>query len=103
MPKYIVDQASSNDTYLCVDIAAHLISLQIKIEAEGVIVDAFPMHDCTGSDSLATMACESLAEAVCRCDEGQGPHEHCTGCGCILTSHESPELCRSCERIKGEP
>jgi len=57
-----IDEASSNDTYLYVDIASRCISLQIKIEEEGVIVDAFPMHDCTGSDSLATMAVETLTE-----------------------------------------
>ena len=53
---------SSNDTYLYVDIASRGISLQIKIEEEGVIVDAFPILDCTGSDSLATMAVETLTE-----------------------------------------
>jgi len=39
------------------------------------------------------------------CDLANSPtdvRDYCTGCGCILTSHESPELCRSCERIKGE-
>ena len=54
---------SSNDTTtLHVDIASRGISLQIKIEEEGVIVDAFPIIDCTGSDSLATMAVETPTE-----------------------------------------
>ena len=57
-----IDEGSSNDTYLYVDIASRGISLQIKIEEEGVIVDAFPILDCTGSDSLATMAVETLTE-----------------------------------------
>ena len=54
-----IDEASSNDTYLYVDIPAHLVSLQIKIEGEGVVVDAYPMNDCTGSESIATMAVET--------------------------------------------
>ena len=53
-----IDETSSNDTYLYVDIPAHLVSLQIKIEGEGVVVDAYPMNDCTGSESIATMAVE---------------------------------------------
>lgn len=57
-----IDEASSNDTYLYVDIPAHLISLQIKIEDEGVVVDAFPMSDCTGNRSIATMAVETWAQ-----------------------------------------
>lgn len=62
IPAFEIDEASSNDTYLYVDIASRCISLQIKIEAEGVIVDAFPMNDCTGSDSLATLAVETFFE-----------------------------------------
>lgn len=54
-----IDEASSNDTYLYVDISQHLISLQIKIEHEGVVVDAYPQSDCTGSDSLSTMCVET--------------------------------------------
>lgn len=57
-----IDEASSNNTYLYVDIPSHLISLQIKIETEGVIVDAFPMSDCTGSDSVATMSVETWSQ-----------------------------------------
>ena len=59
-----IDEESSNDTYLYVDIPAHLVSLQIKIENEGVIVDAFPMYDCTGSESIATMCIESKEDAA---------------------------------------
>ena len=62
IPAFEIDEASSNDTYLYVDIASRGISLQIKIEEEGVVVDAFPMHDCTGSDSLATFAVETFIE-----------------------------------------
>jgi len=28
---------------------------------------------------------------------GEDEHEYCVDCGCILTSHESETLCRSCE------
>jgi len=57
-----IDEASSNDTYLYVDIASRGISLSIKIESEGVIVDAYPFMDSTGSDSLATMGVETHTE-----------------------------------------
>lgn len=32
--------------------------------------------------------------------EDQEEHEYCVDCGCILTSHESETLCRSCEGRK---
>ena len=62
MENFFVDTASCNDTYFYLDIPAKGVSLQIKIESEGVVVDAFPMYDCTGSESLATM---------CVCDSDQ--------------------------------
>ena len=58
-----IDEASSNDTYLYVDIASRGISLQIKVESEGVIVDAYPFMDSTGlQDPLATMGVETHTE-----------------------------------------
>ena len=66
MENFFVDTASCNDTYFYLDIPAKGVSLQIKIESEGVVVDAFPMYDCTGSESLATM---------CVCDSDWGDEE----------------------------
>ena len=60
-----IDETSSNEMYLYVDIASRGISLQIKVESEGVIVDAYPFRDSTGSDSLATMAVETHTEEDC--------------------------------------
>jgi hypothetical protein len=38
-----------------------------------------------------------MTNQICDCAEAQEEHEHCTECDCILTSHESELLCRSCE------
>ena len=39
-----------------------------------------------------------MSELVkCLCDEAQEEHDHCESCDCVLTSHESEKLCRSCE------
>jgi hypothetical protein len=39
----------------------------------------------------------------CYCNEAQEEHDHCSECGCVLTSHESEEHCRWCEeRIQRE-
>ena len=34
---------------------------------------------------------------MCDCDDAQETHQHCIKCDCVLTSHESETLCRSCE------
>lgn len=60
MESFFIDTASCDDTYFYLDIPEKMVSLQIKIEAEGVVVDAFPMHDCTGSGSIGSMCiCDS--------------------------------------------
>ena len=57
---FFVDAAACDDTYFYLDIPEKGVSLQIKIEEEGVVVDAFPMNDCSGSNSLATLCvCDS--------------------------------------------
>ena len=38
-----VDEASCDEEYFYVDIASRGVTIQIKIEAEGVIVDAWPL------------------------------------------------------------
>lgn len=46
---------------------------------------------------LADLYVEQEKAKMCNCDDAQETHEHCINCDCVLTSHESETLCRSCE------